>query len=257
MSEQDVREGLRVAVADEPPLYLDPDALIATARKAARRKRSLLSAGVATTVIAVAAVAVPVVLGVPHGSPPVATRPPATSSVLPWPPKVVPTYYTAKQLARRGVAMRDRVGKMLPSIVPAASAIEVGAFQGEAAGDLRDGQDYLNSFAAFTLDGGRYGVGINVFAPGAFTDGPADLCAPDPSRCTMLSDRLLAFDEPLGEGNTGLKIVSVYDFRPDGSVTSAAAYNYDPTTSKRVVSAELPLTVDQLTKLATDPAIGL
>jgi hypothetical protein len=256
VSEQDVREGLRVAVADEPPWYLDPDALIATARKAARRKRSLLSAGVATAVIAVAAVAVPVVLAVPPGPAPVATPP--TSSTAPWPPEVAPKHYTAKQLAGRGVAMRGHVGKVLPSIVPAASAIVVGAFQGEAAGEVRDGQDYLNAFAVFTVDGGRYAVGINVFAPGAFTDGPADLCAPAPSRCTMLSDRLLAFDEPLGEGNTRLKILSVYDFRPDGSVTAAAAYNYDPTTnSKRVVSAELPLTVDQLTKLATDPALGL
>jgi hypothetical protein len=67
MSEQEVREGLRAAVAEEPALSFDPDALISQARQDIRRRRALVGAGAATATIAVAAVAVPTMLGASRG----------------------------------------------------------------------------------------------------------------------------------------------------------------------------------------------
>ncbi len=266
MTEQDVRDGLHGAVADEPPLHLDPDALVATARREARRRRALVSVGAATTAIAVAAVAVPVALGISRGTAPVATRPPVSSAApadVPWPPRgVEPKYYSAKQLLQRGNEMRAHLTQVFPAAVPGASAVAVQAFQGEAAGDVSDGQKYLNSFVVFTSAGKRYAVGVNVFAPGAFEQGPADLCADDPAPCALLGKRgrgeVLAVEEPLGDASQGMRIVSVYQFRPDGSVTYASGYNYDPTSTVRPApAADLPVTVGQLATLAADPAIGL
>jgi hypothetical protein len=272
VTEQDVRDGLHGAVADEPPLHLDPDALVATARREARRRRALVSVGAATTAIAVAAVAVPVALGISHATVPVATRPPATRppatsaapspADIPWPPRgVEPKYYSAKQLGQRGTAMRAHLTQAFPAAVPGASAVAVQAFQGEAAGEVSDGQNYLNSFVVFTMAARRYAVGVSVFTPGAFIQRPADLCA-DPGRCSLLDGRgrgeLLAVEEPLGDASPGMRIVSVYQFRPDGSVTYASGYNYDPTgTGKPAPAADLPVTVNQLATLAADPAIGL
>jgi hypothetical protein len=67
VSEQELRDGLRVAVAAEPALSFDPDALIVRARKEIRRRRALVGAGAATVVVAVTAVAVPTVLGQQRG----------------------------------------------------------------------------------------------------------------------------------------------------------------------------------------------
>jgi hypothetical protein len=267
VTEQDVRDGLRGAVAGEPPLDLDPDALIATARRELRRRRALVSVGVATSAIAVAAVAVPVVLGVPHSTAPVATHPPAPTTSTPrpslpseysWPPaRDHAKHYTATELTRRGQKMRLRLAKDFAMVVRDATALDIQDFQGEAAGDVHDGQGYLDSFLTYRLGGHRLAVGVNVYAPGAFTDSPATLCARDPSRCALLGKRghgeVLAVGESAGSGR---EIVSVYHFRQDGSVTYVSGYNYDPTGTQRPNGGK-PLTVEQLASIATDPALGL
>ncbi|HEY0449252.1 hypothetical protein [Actinophytocola sp.] len=277
MSEQDVRESLHGAVAAEPPLSLDPDALVHTARREVRRRRALISVGVATTAIAVAAVAVPVALGISHGGGvQVADRPARASTTsapdspssapttapgdIVWPPPgIEPRVYPAAQLNQRGEAMRARIRDVFPTVLPKASALAVEAFQGEAAGDVKDGQNYLNTFAAYTLGGKRYAIGINVFTPGAFTRSPADMC-PRPDTCQRFDDgkggMVFAVDESVDDLT---KIVSVYHYRADGSVTSAAGYNYDPTGQEALPSTQVPMpvTVAQLKTFALDPAIGL
>lgn len=66
MSEQDFRDGLAAALAGEPALNFDADALIERARRAAKRRRALVGAGLASATVAVAAVAVPTILGSPR-----------------------------------------------------------------------------------------------------------------------------------------------------------------------------------------------
>jgi hypothetical protein len=66
MSEEDFRDGLEAALAGEPALNFDADALIERARRQARRRRSLVGAGLASATVAVAAVAVPTILGSPR-----------------------------------------------------------------------------------------------------------------------------------------------------------------------------------------------
>lgn len=59
MSEQEIREGMLLAVWDEPPLDFDPDTLIKRVEQKKSRRRALVAVGVATAVIAVASFSLP------------------------------------------------------------------------------------------------------------------------------------------------------------------------------------------------------
>lgn len=259
MSEEDVREGLRAAVADEPPLVFDPDAVVDTARKATRR-RALVAVGVATAAIAVAAVAVPTLnRGTNDGTAPVASQPTtvATSTPPTWPPPgITPAHYTAAQLRARGEEMGRHLQGAVPAALPAASAIEVGEFGGEATGDFSDGQNYVNAPVTFTFDGARYSLFVTAWAPGVTDPSPETVCGQD---CQDLGYRdggpAVVKTESYDNGGT---IMTAYHFRTNGGVVQIAAYNYDMSgTTAPVYMPSIPVTVDQLVALATDPELGL
>jgi hypothetical protein len=270
MTERDVREGLRDAVAGEPPLHFDPDALVATARRETRRRRALVSASLATVTVAVAAVAVPVMLGISRDQGDLGPgERPASSSAgsSATSPSDTPSRsgtgreYSAAELQRRGEVMRVELEARFLTAVPKAVDVATQPFGGEAAGEVEDGQDYLTTFLTYTLHGKRYGLGINLFARGAYPDDPDQLCVPDPDRCQRLDsdpDRLLAVWQDAGPGNRALRMVTVYHFRTDGSVVSVVGYNYDPTGAPLPSKAvPIPVAVEQLAKLAANPALGL
>ncbi len=269
MSENDVRDGLRGAVAGEPPLDFDPDALVDTARKQVRR-RALLSVGVATVAVVAAAVAVPLALsgaGEGGGGVTVADRPVATSQAEPtspvvapdleWPPPgTVPVTYTAAELHGRANAMRVYLVQVLPTLLPNATDIEVGLFGGEAEGSVADDQNYLNAFATFTLDGARFGIAVNTYAPGNNDESPAELC--DRTTCVEESavddGHVVINSEDQGEA----KIMSAHHFRDSGATVFVGGYNYDPTSpTGPTYSPEIPVGADLLTALATDPQFDL
>lgn len=269
MSENDVRDGLREAVAGEPPLDFDPDALVDTARQQVRR-RALLSVGVATVAVVAAAVVVPLALsgGGEGGGAPVADRPTATSQSDPgtpttapqaidWPPPgTEPVTYTAAELQGRANEMRSHLQEVLPTLLPDATDIDVGFFGGEAEGAVADDQNYLNAFATFTVDGARYGIAVNVFAPGMNSQSPAELC--EGSTCIQQGAAddgyVVTTAEDLGEA----KIVSAHHFRDSGGSVFVSGYNYDPTSQTApVYHPSLPVGAELLGQLATDPRFDL
>ena len=217
MSEEDVREGLRAAVSDEPPLNFDPAVLVTTARQRATRRKALVAVGTATVAIAVAAVAIPATLGggtTPAANQPPSTQAPATSTSVPatWPPSdVAAVDYTADQLRARGEEMRGHMKVVVPAVLPA-------------------------------------------WAPGVTELSPTTVCE---SQCELLGERddgtLVA---KLENFDAGQKINTVYHFRNNGSIVQIAAYNYDMTGVQKVLPT-IPVTVDQLTRLAIDPKLGL
>src|SRR5262249_8228692 len=147
---------LRDAVADEPALDFDPETVVAAARQQVVRRRALMAAGVATAMVAVAAVAIPVALGRSTGTTQVAQQPPPTPSTssqpAQWPPPgVVPAHYTADRLRQRSYEMASHLREVVPTTVPAASDFDYGEFGGEAAGAFADGQMYVNAPVTFTL----------------------------------------------------------------------------------------------------------
>lgn len=254
MSEDDVREGMRVAVAEEPPFAFDPDAWISTAERQLRRRRALVAVGAATTAIAVAAVAVPVGLGLTGdgGDGYTAGAPPTVSS---GPAATEPHRYTAAELSRRGEQMATVLLSRFPAVVPGASDLTVGEFGGEAEGSVADGQDYLNAFASFTLTGTRYAISVNTYAPDGNQDDP---CADMPTQCKNLGlrdgGRIVLRTEDL----EAAKILTLFHLRDNGSVVSIAGYNYDPASSTPpAYQPAVPLSVDQLVTLAVDKDLGL
>jgi hypothetical protein len=270
MSEEDVRDGLRDAVAAEPPLVFDPDELMETARRQTKRRRALVSVGVATTVVAVAAVAVPFALGIPRGddgvavgsSQPVTTTTTTTTTVaqpedIEWPrPGIKPEHYTEAELTQRGKAMRAHLATTFAAVVPEATGVEVQPFGGEAAGSVADGQTYLNAFTRFTVGGVPYAVDVQAIAPGA-APSPEEQCG-EPGACEVeeLPDGswLLFTDESQGQ----MRIASVIHYRNTGAVVRATGYNYDPTSRTAVDYAPaIPVTIEQLTALAIDPELRL
>ncbi|GAA5163516.1 MULTISPECIES: hypothetical protein [Amycolatopsis] len=58
MNEQELGHALRVAVRDEPPLAIDPDRLIAHAKRTAKRRRATWATGAAVVAVATTAVIV-------------------------------------------------------------------------------------------------------------------------------------------------------------------------------------------------------
>ena len=278
MSEEDVRDGLRGAVAAEPPLVFDPDELMETARRQTKRRRALVSVGVATTVVAVAAVAMPFALGIPKGDggvavggrPVTSTTTPTTTPTAPaiglttadpgdieWPPPgIEPAHHTAAELRQRGKAMQAHLTTTFASVVPEASGVEVAPFGGESAGSVSEGQTYLNAFTRFTLAGTPYAVDVQAVAPGAGPS-PEEQCG-ERNDCEVqeLPDGswLLITDE----SEDRMRIASVVHFRNTGAVVRATGYNYDPTSQTTVQYAPaVPVTIEQLTALATDPELHL
>lgn len=269
MSENDVRDGFREAVAGEPPLDFDPDALVDTARQQVRR-RALLSVGIATVAVVAAAVVVPLTLtgGGEGGGVPVADRPSATSQGDPgtptkspqeieWPPPgIEPVTYTRDELQGRANEMRTHLQEVLPTVLPEATDIDVGLFGGEAEGAVADDQNYLNAFATFTVDGARYGIAVNVFAPGKNSQTPVELC--DGSTCFQQGERDGGYLVTTSEDAAEMKIVSAHHFRDTGASVFVSGYNYDPTSqTPPVYHPSLPVGAELLGELATDPRFDL
>jgi hypothetical protein len=266
MSEEDVRGGLVDAVGDEPPLNFDPDVLVATARQQVTRRRALLAVGVTTVAVAVAAVAVPVVLGrTQHtqvGAPPAvvsstSTAPPTTPSVG-WPSRVEPVLYTPDELRVIGDKLRSVLVRKVPQLLPGATAFEFGQFGGEAEGQYYEGQTSVNTHVSFTMKGERYSLYVDVTAPGGVEDGPKTICASTGADCRQVGVQdggpLVAKTEVLDESI----LSTVYHFRVTGGQVLVTAYNYDM--ASRVPPTYLPVvpvTLDQLTALATDPELTM
>lgn len=258
MSEEDVREGLQAAVSEEPPLNFDPAVLVTTARQRATRRRALVAVGTATAAIAVAAVAIPASFD--GGTTPAATQPPAsqssTQSVPSTPPPTgttTPVEYTADQLRGRSEEMRTHLREIVPIVLRDASTVNYGEFGGEAAGEFFDGQRYLNAPVTFTVDGARYSIFVAAYAPGETAPTQTSVCD---SQCQTLDVRGDGQVVANTENEDQRKITTVYHFRKNGGVVQVAAYNYDMT-GDPVYQPTIPVTLEQLTTLATDPELGL
>jgi len=262
MSEEDVRGGLQDAVADEPALDFDPDALVATARHQITRRRSLIAAGVATVAVAVAAVAVPAVLGRGSGyqaadQPTLATTTSPQPSTFDWPPSGVESpHYTPDDLRGRGQQMKAHLETAVPALLTQATAFAFDEFGGEASGEFYEGQNSVNAEVSFAVDNNRYSVFVTVWAPGGDND-LLDTVCPSSDSCQRLGEQdgglLVARTENVDAGRV---ISTVYHFRKDGSVVQIAAYNYDMSGAGQVMPTT-PVTLDQQKALATDPELWL
>ncbi|TWP53063.1 hypothetical protein FKR81_08240 [Lentzea tibetensis] len=112
MSEQEIREGLRVAVWDEPPLDFDPDALIAQAEKVRTRRRALVSVGVGTALVVVSAFALPTLFSPSRPDSANVAESPTRSSAVTAPPAP-----NSQQVEKVAVQAVKRLHLILPSAI--------------------------------------------------------------------------------------------------------------------------------------------
>jgi hypothetical protein len=260
MSEEDVRLGLRDAVDGEPPLDFDPDALVTSARHQVKRRRALLAVGVATVAVVAAAVAVPIALG--RGETQVAEPPASTATSekpTQWSPTATqPSHLTEGDLRHRGQEMAVHLKAVVPDALPTASEFEYGEFGGEASGQFYEGQTSVNAAISFTVDHARYSIVVTVWVPGGLATSPGGVCAASGAYCKQFGERdggpIVVKTEDLGDQT----ISTMYHFRPSGGVVQIAAYNYDMAsrTVPKYMPA-IPVTLDQMSRLATDPDLGL
>ena len=274
MSEpQQLRESLSRALAEEPPLSFDPDALINRAQHEARRRRTL-AAVAAAAVVALVAVAIPTALGLfrDHGQVSAATSPPLLTTAASTPPSSpgpFPAFYPTVELNAAAARFSQALTSLMPRVVPGVGtflfqpwvnldkAVPLDAKAGYAPGELATN-------VRFALKGIMTGISIIV-------DGPHVSQVPTPqSACAQWSRTAGQSCEVSGSvagggtvvierGPAGQKPqqVRVVDYRPDGSVVSATAYNYDPAARTPVSYAASPFVgSDELVLLVTSPSLA-
>jgi hypothetical protein len=291
MIEQQLKAGLDHALADEPPLAFDADRLIATAERQSQRRRALAGVGAATAVVAVAAVAVPTLLHGGERRVTTATHPSVITTTaqpsnpqVPWPPAGTHTRtYDTAQLNSMADTWTHELRHVFPTLVPGARDVSVQPWDRQATDATPTKRNFSDTMVSFTVHGVPTAVAIEVYAAGADTTGPNARCAsdashslassvqpppgvtvpPDTCQITVRGDTALLRETQIAavpDASTSKSTLpthlSVTQFRADGSVVEATAYSYDPTGSSDVTTAKPPLSVAQLTTLATDPRLG-
>ncbi|MCS7480867.1 hypothetical protein ACFFQW_28195 [Umezawaea endophytica] len=276
MSEQDLRDCMKQAVWDEPPLDFDPDSFMARAEQLTKRRRALMSVGVATALIIATVATVPAMwvasrdkgVDTAHGVTATSTVP--TSVSFPWPPNDEPrknhTYeqdqpylesmwinILSPALQRQG-ADPTSIGVWSPTYQPN--------------GYERDSSvsDVLFGTVSYVGPSGPAVLTTTLAGVGAWEPAPDKFCAirkaadttcnatrrPDGSMVVAME-----FAGPKSASNGyHLGYRSVHHYRRDGSVVgmeSRSNFSGDVAAGNFAI----PLTFDQLTDLATNESIAL
>ncbi len=266
MSEADLRDGLRAAVGDEPPLDFDADELIRRAQHVRRRRRALVAVAVATLALTGTVLSLPGVVeqrrGVDAASgsvltttvsapasevPDPVTSPPATSPAQISSPATTAT----KPFRDDDTQLSAHLRKKFAEVVPGAKVVSADA---AAAADAPSG--HLYAWLTFVDGVGTSRVMVRFAPPGSGMDRDAfceaagcegPIRQADGSYVTS-SWRTTVLPEPRGVMHT------VAHFRLDGSVVEIRGFGYEPP-ADGVVREKVALTYDQLASLATDPML--
>ncbi|WNV91216.1 hypothetical protein [Umezawaea sp. Da 62-37] len=278
MSEQDLRDSMREALWDEPPLNFDPDSFMERAEKLTKRRRALASVGVVTALLIATVATLPAILVANnrHGvdtatsseaAPPSPTRELAT---MKWPPNdaarqnhvfadvqphllVVWQDYLSPALQQTGVSA-DSIGMWMPD------------FQGSSYARDSSVADVLRGGVSYSGPSGLSRLDVTIAGPGAWEPAPDVLCRKyyvSPNNCTSESQgdgSVVVVAEYTREAG-GKQVPfdrSAFHYRQDGSVvmmksSSGASGPVD----KDDAIDHVPLSGDELTRLAVNRGITL
>ncbi len=274
MSEQDLRECMKQAVWDEPLLDFDPDSFMARAEQLTKRRRALMSVGVATALIIATVATLPAFLlagrdGVDTATSVTATAPAPTSVNFPWPPNDTPrrnhTYeedqphlehiwvdYISPGLQRQGVDP-STIGTWSPTY--------------QATGYERDGtvSDVLFGVVPYIGSTGPAQLETTIAGVGAWVMSPDQLCAKskaEDSTCSVTrrpDGSVVVAVQAGGDEPSAYSLGrrTVYHYRLDGSVVGMASRSQFTEATTGGGDDRIPLTFSQLTELATNEAIAL
>jgi hypothetical protein len=273
MIEQQLAERFRAAVADEPPLAFDPDETVDRAARGQRRRYAVIATAASTATVALAAVAVFGVAGDPNGQVgPAQTDRQSATSDRPVPPSPLgtPMPSGAPDMPRTGknapvppsppasfpgsakvIAELKKIGpKLLAHYIPGLAfdfegtpwlASPQGAPKGVLATYLVSGTKNSYVTLAVIHEKDHLDLAGDPAAAGGYGNLVSDTTNADGSHV-----RVYRFP---GEGASGLTVLHL---RTNGVITEAS------TTAKAMTptgKATLPVGLDVLTALATDPRL--
>jgi hypothetical protein len=279
MDDAEIRERLIAYVSAEPPRTLTADAVLRAGRRA--RRMSRLRATSAAVILTATAAVVPAMLGhrAGDGSDPTATDPdvePACAATAE-PPRAVrdgdgfPPYdgtsaadaETDALIDRRAALLRCVVTELVTSRLPGFRFHQVGDADKPPAQTLAPFEFYVDvehhSFASTAVvvdDQGAVTMGFTIGRTSDFTSSPARDLTCVSSDCQRTTDphgwniTYHASDSGLNVTvDFGQTVVQAWMFAQD-----LRHWHSQPTAPPR---AELPLTIDQLIEIATDPRLDV
>ncbi|MCG8924501.1 hypothetical protein [Lentzea sp. CC55] len=248
MSEQEIREGMLLAVWDEPPLDFDPDTLIRRVEQKKSRRRALVAVGVATAVIAVASFSLPGLLPRDHD-----TRLGAEVQTTTAAPPSVPTERKAQRLgdklAESLQAQRKDLKDVYASFTPGGFIYppHTTSSPQKSFGDPEyTGYVYLTDMIGPTAL--RVVVTKAGFNKQNFC-GSATVC-----RDLAQADGTIVTEGEYFQGTTGLQQVEVTRRFESGLVVQIGAYAYNPSNGSGRRQT-VPVSVNVLTALVMDSAV--
>jgi hypothetical protein len=266
MSEGDLREGLRAAVGDEPPLHFDADELIRRAEHARRRRRALVAVAVATLALTGTVLSLPGVFdrgpGIDAARGPVLTitaSPSADQSTAPSTPRaqVAPsTLFAPPPITTRpqdaGTYLMTYLAARFPEVVPEVKVVKVDFTEPYE----QDRAGYLTGIVRFQDRVATSAVVVQLSTP-LLRLTPEEFCGT--TECGKLlpqADGSHLVSTTVTEAETNVTTRTVVHLRADGSVVRVSSYNHDPTTGGDW-RPEVAVSTEQLLQLAKDPKLSL
>lgn len=248
MSEQEIREGMLLAVWDEPPLDFDPDTLIRRVEQKKSRRRALVGVGVATAVIAVASFALPGLL--PRGNDSQLGSETRTSTSAP------PSEAAEKRVSRIGDALAEKLALKVTSFKEVYAEMRPGPpGYGPSSTSIPTRKASDQSFWGYVFLTDQIGptsLRVEVMR-GDFNSrnlcGGAVLCRDLPQK-----DGSTVTEVEYDQGGPQIAHSEVVRRFPSGLNVTISSHNYNPASGSGLRET-VPVRVGVLTELVTDPSI--
>lgn len=247
MSEQEIREGMLLAVWDEPPLDFDPDKLIRRVEQKKSRRRALVAVGVATAMIVVTSLALPGLLPRDQDEQLASEVPPTTSAP--------PTESVEKKGQRIGDELAEKLGLRMTNFKEVYAGFRRGSYaynpNSPTTPPQRPYDPELSGFVHFTDEIGPTALRVVLTKDRSVLD---QACA-GASTCVDVkqADGSSVTQAQFMEGPELTRSVALRKF-PSGYFAEIVSFNYNPATGQGLRQAA-PVPVEVLTTLVTDPEV--
>jgi hypothetical protein len=250
VSEQEIREGMLLAVWDEPPLDFDPDTLIRRVEQKKSRRRALVAVGVATAMIAVASFALPGLLPRDRDS--------QLGSESPTSVSTTPYVSTHSRLQKIGDALTHRLQESRPGLTDVIASFD--SYRGTTIKPeaplqpVRNNSDDLYGFVYFTDSIGPTALLVTTGSAVATSEicgsGNAVVC-----KEVTQQDNSVTVEAEFQEGPERVKAVVMRKLGDGKRAVIISAYSHNPSTNTGI-RQNIPVTVDVLTALVMDRSIS-
>ncbi|GGN05338.1 hypothetical protein GCM10011609_50680 [Lentzea pudingi] len=249
MSEQEIREGMLLAVWDEPPLDFDPDTLIRRVEQKKSRRRALVTVGVATAMIVVASFSLPGLLprdrNTQLGSETQTTSSPAPAESMERKAQLVGDRLVSS-LGGRMTNLKDLYSSFNPGRVPVYPPYQT------KAPDWSTRDSDFSGYLYLTDDIGPTALRVTVSKGGlntkSFCEGAVEC------KDVRQQDGTVVSTAEYLQGSPEVQLAQVARRFESGLVVQIAAFAYNPSNGNGQRQT-VPVRVGVLTELVTDPGI--